>query len=321
MCSSLNELLKLDLFFMFLLSYSNLQEYSLSLHTFWSKRSQNLTLAYVQMPYTELPFNVWKREQLVTKGQHTVDDICMVKFMVRFGRPLWWALWEAGDRVVQDGIIQLAMDKLAACTVGKYEVNSFLAALSIRVMLDFHPQRMRATEVQNLMVAGHLQVANVIPVHCEYMISSTLSEPIIAEVAAQVLHGQNMIDLLSQNVREGLIEKGQQGELVTHLLLTLAQDQALEDMEIAYKDNQGQLEQLYTSPISVVTFFCALFPQQYVDKLLCRHADNSPGGLTFKEAFADTYVMFTHFGKAADDWCMSNTFMFMALCCNMAISC
>lgn len=31
--------------------------------------------------------------------------------------------------------------------------------------------------------------------------------------------------------------------------------------------------------------------------------------------------MFTHFGKAADDWCNSDAFAFMALCCNMAISC
>ena len=31
--------------------------------------------------------------------------------------------------------------------------------------------------------------------------------------------------------------------------------------------------------------------------------------------------MFTHFGKAADNRCMSHTFMFMALCRNMAISC
>ena len=31
--------------------------------------------------------------------------------------------------------------------------------------------------------------------------------------------------------------------------------------------------------------------------------------------------MFTHFGKAVGDSCMSHAFMFMALCCNMAISC
>ena len=81
------------------------------------------------------------------------------------------------------------------------------------------------------------------------MISSTPSEPIVAEAAAQVLRHQNMVDLLSQNVREGLIEKGQRGELVARLLFKLAHDRALENMVIAHKDNQGQLKKLYTSPI------------------------------------------------------------------------
>jgi len=213
------------------------------------------------------------------------------------------------------------MVKLAARTVGNYETNSFLAALSVRLMLDFEPRRIRATEMENLMVAGHLRVANVIPAHREYVISSTPSEPIVAEAAAQVLRGQNMVDILARNVRDGLIEKGQRGELVARLLLTLAHDQALENMKIPHKANQGQLEKLYTSPILVITFFRALFSQEYVDKLLRRRADNSSAGLTFEEAFTDAYVMFTHFGKAADDWCMSHAFMFMALCRNMAISC
>ena len=136
------------------------------------------------------------------------------------------------------------MDKLAACTVGKYEANSFLAALSIRLMLDFEPRRIHATEVENLMVAGHLRVANVILAHREYMISLTPSEPIIAEAAAQVLRHQNMVDLLAQNVREGLIEKGQGRELA-RLLFTLTDDRALENMVIVHKDNQGQLEKLH----------------------------------------------------------------------------
>jgi hypothetical protein len=122
--------------------------------------------------------------------------------------------------VVQDGIIQLAMDKLAAHTVGKYEVDSFLAALSIRPMLKFQPWRINAMETENLMVAGHLRVANVIPTHCKYVISSMPSEPIVAEAAAQVLRCQNMVDLLTQNVRDGLVEKGQRGELVACLLLS-----------------------------------------------------------------------------------------------------
>jgi hypothetical protein len=171
-------------------------------------------LAYVQTPYTELPFDVWKRQELVIEGDHTLDDVCGVKFMVRFGRPLCVHITQnscykclqlrsslasgglfgkAGDKVVQDGIIQLAMDKLAACKVGKYEANSFLAALSVRLMLDFESRRMRATEVENLIVAGHLRVANVIPAHCGYLVSSTPSELIVAEAAAQLLRRQNML--------------------------------------------------------------------------------------------------------------------------------
>jgi hypothetical protein len=88
LCSSLNELLKLDLFCVFLSTNSSLQEYSPSPRIFWSKRGRNSTLAYVQTPYTELPFDIWKREQLVTEGVHTLDDVCAVEFMVRFGRPL-----------------------------------------------------------------------------------------------------------------------------------------------------------------------------------------------------------------------------------------
>ena len=88
LCSSLNELLKLDLFFVFLSTNSNLQGYSPSPRIFWSKRGRNSTLAYVQTPYTELPFDIWTREPLVTEGQCTVDVVCAVEFMVRFGRPL-----------------------------------------------------------------------------------------------------------------------------------------------------------------------------------------------------------------------------------------
>ena len=181
--------------------------------------------------------------------------IFVIEVFTDFAKPCrWWALWEAGDKVVRDGIIHLAMNKLAAHNAGKYKANSFLAALSVRLMLEFEPRRIRATEVENLMVAGHLRVANVIPDHREYVISLTLSEPIVAEAADQVLHGQNMV-LLAQNMSKGLIKKGQRGELVVHLLLTLAHDRALERLKIPHRDNQGQLKKLYTSPIPVVAFF------------------------------------------------------------------
>ena len=285
LCSSLNELLGLDIFVVFLSTNSSLQEYSPSRRIFWSSRGRDATLSYAQTPYTELPFDIWKATTWLLRADIVLMlsarwnswcdlvDLCasilfgifVIEAFIDFAIPCrWWALWEVGDKVVRDGIIELARSKLAARNAGKYEANSFLAALSVRLMLEFEPRRIRATEVENLMVAGHPRVANVIPDHREYVISSTPSEPIVAEAAAQVLRGQDMVHLLAQNVTEGLIEKGQRGELVARLLLTLAHDRALERMTIPHRDYQGRLEKLYTTPIPVIAFFCALFSQQHL---------------------------------------------------------
>ena len=49
--------------------------------------------------------------------------------------------------------------------------------------------------------------------------------------------------------------------------------------------------------------------------------DNRPIGPSLGESFKDGYIMFTHFGRTADDWCISDQFAFMALTRNMAIAC
>jgi hypothetical protein len=66
-------------------------------------------------------------------------------------------------------------------------------------------RRISAIGIENSMVAGHLRVANVIPSHREYMISSTPLEPIVAEAAAQVFREKNMLSYLCAEVSSGLI--------------------------------------------------------------------------------------------------------------------
>ena len=61
--------------------------------------------------------------------------------------------------------------KLAAQNYGKHSKESCLAAISVRLMLDFELRRISAIEEENLMVAGDLRVADVIPIHREYMIT------------------------------------------------------------------------------------------------------------------------------------------------------
>ena len=224
--------------------------------------------------------------------------------------------------MVKVRLIEFAIMKLAAQNSERnYTKESFLAATSVRLLLDFEPRRISAIENENLMVAGHLRVANVVPSHREYMISSTPSEPIVAEAAAQVLLGQNIISIVCGNVRNGLIEKGQRGELAARLLLTLAHDAALEKMEVKRRTYQGQIERLFTTPVPLLAFLSALFAQPHMENIMKAVPDNQPAGPTLKESFKDAYIMFTHFGKAADDWCISDKFAFMALTRNMAIAC
>ena len=145
-------------------------------------------------------------------------------------------------------------------------------------MLNFEPRRISAIKEENLMVAGHLRVANVIPSHREYLISSTPSEPIVAEAAAQVHLKESMIKTLCDHVTGGLIEKGQRGELAARLLLTLAHDAALETMNVKRRSYQGQLERLFTTPVPLLTFISALFAQPRMKK----HNESCPGHPTHR---------------------------------------
>ena len=58
-----------------------------------------------------------------------------------------------------------------------------------------------------------------------------------------------------------------------------------------------------------------------MESIIGTSLDNRPIGPTLGESFKDGYIMFTHFGRAADDWCISDQFAFMALTRNMAIAC
>jgi len=216
--------------------------------------------------------------------------------------------------VVQDGIIQLAMDKLAARTVGKYEADSFLAAISVRLMLNF-----RAPEDTCSGGRESHGCRSSAGSKC-HTCSSRICDFIVAEAAAQVLRSKHGRSPRSECERGTHREGSTRGTCRPSTAHTCPRSGAGEHGSQGQSRPARKKKKLYTSP-TVVAFFRALFSQRYVDNLLCHRADNSPGGPTFEKAFDDAYVIFTHFGKAADDWCMSHAFMFMVLFRNMAISC
>ena len=88
LCSAFNTLLDFDCFVIFLSTNSSLARYSPSQKRLWSSRSRDAPIDTLQAPFVELPFDTWSNDILVTEGAHTLEEVCMTDFMVRFGRPL-----------------------------------------------------------------------------------------------------------------------------------------------------------------------------------------------------------------------------------------
>lgn len=86
-CASLNSLVSLNIFTIFLSTNSNLSRYAPSARIHPSLRVREETFDGIQAPYTELPFDLYKGPIVVEEGS-TLAEVCTPEFMARFGRPL-----------------------------------------------------------------------------------------------------------------------------------------------------------------------------------------------------------------------------------------
>ncbi|KDQ13786.1 hypothetical protein BOTBODRAFT_188265 [Botryobasidium botryosum FD-172 SS1] len=328
----LNSLRALNIFFVFSSTHFHLIRDNPALleRVHPSARYRYVPIQYAQAPYTGLPVDTWKHGPLVQENCHKLDDIASVAFFVRFGRPLWWSRWKYGDDAVRAWMISFARAKLSADRENNTHNLLFtLAALSIGLSLDFDSRDAVGKEM--ILVSEHMRVANVIPASRNSLTSSTPSEPILAEAAAHILAGTNMLAELNRHLRNGLVHGGQHGQLVGRLLVTLAYDRAIENRRGPYSHIHNQpLERYFTEPIPVCDFFRALLTDEYVDQVLDMapvSSDDGGGGAhagaKFRDVFKEAYISFTHFGKAEDgdgsDWAVSDSSVFMALCRHMAV--
>lgn len=103
--------------------------------------------------------------------------------------------------------------------------------IDIRLMLDYEPRRQLARDRESELVASHMRIAYSVPQSREYMRSGYPSEPILAEAAAQEMRANpeefSALRIVEENITGGLIDRGERGELVARLLVTLALDRAV----------------------------------------------------------------------------------------------
>jgi len=203
-------------------------------------------------------------------------------------------------------------------------MDGIIAAASIRVMFDFEPRREEATILEGRLIQGHMRIAYSVPRHREYFRSGTPSEPVLAEAAAQILNSlddrgedSHTFGAISRILSNGLISKGERGELVARLLLTLVHDKCIRARSIESR----KLAQ-YSQPIPLLTFLEALVGKEHMEKLKNAIPNNNvTNGQTLEEAFKHAKVNFTHFVKGADNTIISDFAAWAALVRNMGFQC
>ena len=314
----------------------------------------------LQAPITETPFDC-SPDLPVRPHKLTLENTCDVVFMSQFGRPLrvfcflyvrrcrsddtdgrfWTMLRGAGnsEAEVMLTIINLARAKLLcqdaidvkATDVGR---TARTAVVDVRLMLDYEPRREASHLLQAELVESHMRICYSVPQSRKYMRSGYPSEPILAEAAAQQMYTFRKRDqraILKDNMEDGLLDRGERGELVGRVLLMSAYDRAIEREDKARQRSETSLQgtsiddptskspRSYSSGVSLITFIDELFTEENAHQVLESLPDNIKLETNFRDAFEDPKVRFTHFVKMGDSTGTTSAASWVALTRGMAI--
>ncbi|KAF8871491.1 hypothetical protein CPB84DRAFT_1854946 [Gymnopilus junonius] len=337
LCSCLNEFLGLPMFAIFLSTNSSLAQFAAPPAFAKSARIRE-GAAVTHAPITETPFDCYP-DFKVKPGELTVKDISEIKFMAKFGRPLFWTfLRGAGVKVDKftERALELARAKLICYNnIDNIDANiadmpraALMAVLDVQYSLDFEPRREKVQMQEAGLVESHMRVAYSIPSHREYLRSGYPSEPLIAEAAAEQLwtwRGKNpfvAVEKLTDILDTGLLDRGELGELTGRQILLDAYHRAVEEEQKKppTADTTKVKPPNFSSGCHLITFIKMLFTDGYAQDILDCTPDLNKGG-KFKDAFKDAIICFTHFGKMADNTGVTSAATWVAFIRHMAIMC
>ncbi|KAH9923393.1 hypothetical protein B0H21DRAFT_895174 [Amylocystis lapponica] len=270
----------------------------------------------LQAPLTEIPFDCSDRFPLRMRNL-TMNDLCKMEFMARFGRPLFWTLYRgARDKAkVSTDLIGLARAKLILRPdIGRAagygirpddEMRGRLAVVDVRIMLDYEPRRMASMEAD--LVEHNMRLAYSVPKNREYL------RPAVGYIPHTP---QGTIpEILKEGLSGGILDLGERGEIVARALFTLAYDSTVE------KEHPDAGSIKYSKGCSLIGFIEKLFAQDYATAVLDSPPYNVKSDRPFRESFKDAQIRFTHFGKMYNDGCINTHAMLAAFVRGMAFVC
>ena len=203
--------------------------------------------------------------------------------------------------------------------------EALIAVLDVLLAFDFEPNRELSEDIQAKLVKSHMRIAYSVPQHRLYFRSGYPSEPLLAEAAAQQIlrfRGDErngigvMADMLTATglLESTLIDSGQRGEVFMRMCLMGAYvDGVLQDLG---SDKGAGI--IFSKGCKLTTFIEQLFEDDHAERILDAKPDNILSATTFRQAFAQSMVRFTHFVKAGDPDMMTSEAMFAAFIRGMA---
>jgi hypothetical protein len=202
--------------------------------------------------------------------------------------------------------------------------DAHTAALSICLIVDFDITRESARSCEQRLVESYMRVVFAVPEHLEFMRSGTPSEPLLAEAATQFLNAgaaltSNAPDMLVNLLTQGFLARGERGELIGHLLWTLAHDAAINASVASERSDPSKL--IYHQPVLFLDWLKALIVPRWHSVILKATPIADPKGLTLEEAFQDVYLNFSHFMRADDYDVIGPKLLWISLLCGYLYQC
>ncbi|KAF8335966.1 uncharacterized protein EI90DRAFT_3047708 [Cantharellus anzutake] len=297
-------------------------------------------------PYTLLPFDIFSAGQCAAldRGDSliTLAAACSSGNLVRFGRPLWYSMYENLQETTEN-IFTFAVKKLnpmgdkgfrSQCkdeTSNETDASAMLASLDIRIHLSFDVAREAARSKISTLVQTYMRIIYAVSEHHEFIYSGYPSEPVLAEAAARLLNREGPIgsgaplppiafkgpDILKAAYGEGILNRGERGETVGRLLMTIAHD------AVIMRDNPlYEFEPVYHVPIKVLDFLQCLFHKSHHQAIF--HAlpvAAQEGAKTLQSAYENAYISFSHFAQLGDSKATRVEYLSKILLRGAAVNC
>jgi hypothetical protein len=246
------------------------------------------------------------------------DEIADPERLLKFGRAGWYATYSHGnashkaERNSTNAVLNMATSKLI-CAPYNLEVNPFLAPFPLspsnlikllaiiapRLALTIGAYTLESSEL----IASHLAILTRTDDERHFFRMVYPSEPLVAEVSAQLTHDNGWghpLSALVHYVKGGIVCAGFKGELVTKIVCLMAMDKALSSIDTP------EDQWTFSRPVLVSQFLNHLIVPLHNHSTFCeglhgvRDPDHVIGGTLNVDdkklqSFLGGYVFFNHF--------------------------